>query len=235
MTTTLLGVVLGPLAAAILGWQLVLRTLPAAVARYLEERPMSDTHPSPGATGDRGARGERGQDGPRGRREPVSRIFVVILIASVLVITIGVQALMAGNQQEDRDRADARRELADKQHDRQVEVCTQTWADAYRDTTETRVDSNTALRKANKQWATSVGGVFTVFIAALAAPPRPEGAGADPVLLDDLTTALTTFAEKDAARKAAERNVTDTAEQNPYPPLDLSCPEGRAAAKEITS
>lgn len=203
MMQLLLGFV-APVISGVVCWQLTLRTLPKAVADYTHKK-------------------ENDMEIPVVPKNRNIRMFLVILVACAMVIIIGAQAWLDNREDKRKDREQAA-------HDRAVELCTKEWADAYRDTTNIRVDANTELRKAQGRWVDAVGGIFLVFTEALRAPQAEQDAPADPQLIVKLEAALTEFSLADENLEKEQSEVDETADDNPYPELDLGCAAGRTTS-----
>lgn len=213
---SLIAMVICSIGAAVLCEKLVLRSLPRAIAQLIEvEKPMTEIDPH------QGPRGEKGETGADGAKEPLSRVFVILLVATGIVVGIGVQSLLY-------QRATDRQDQARERHDVTVETCLQTWADDYKATTDIRVGSNAALRDAERQWNLGVDGVFQAVIKLAAVP---DGEQPSPQLITEFTDALAAYSQAQATLLAAQEEVDQTAADNPYPKLELNCSTGREAVQ----
>jgi hypothetical protein len=176
-----------------------------------------------GLQGEQGDKGETGEQGDTGAREPVTRVFVIILIASIVVIGIGVQAYFGHQDQEERD-------LADRQHDRMTEVCFKEWSDDFRDTVNLARGYTKELEAALKQRNETLDQVVLDFVAG---QNLPEGEPPPPEVVDDFYADLAAFTAAREHLVAVQAQVDENRAENTYPTLQMTCEAGRKAAEDV--
>lgn len=235
----LLGVIVIPGLFAVLVWQLVLRTLPRAIAEFQTKESymteMSD-HSSRGATGRRGETGLRGEtgetgpQGPEGPREPLSRLIITLLVAAAIIITIGLQSLLYQRSNTARDKDFIAERVADDQHDTRVQTCTKEWADDMRVSVALARSFTKDLEDALTRRNEALDAIVLLFVEANA---LPEGQKPGPELVAKFDSALAEFVSAKANLTAVKSTVDQNRVENPFPAIDLQCEEGKKAAEEV--
>lgn len=188
---------------AVLAAELVIHRMPS-VLKGLTMTETSSQGPR-GLTGDKGAKGDTGAPGNFSQR-----LVIVLIACALVVISIGSSAWL-----NDRSR---------EKHDKQVEVCTQLWADDYKATADKRVKKAQVLDDATAVWSDQVGTIFDLFLSFVTRAPDSGDEAED---LAALLQVFTDFAAYDKDRKSAQAEVNDSRIKDPYPTLDLQCEEGR--------
>lgn len=233
MTGLLIALLTHGLVAVIAGY--VSRVVTLRTARHWPDRPhLGDV--MHGDRGQRGQKGERGQKGKTGTTRHTfgadnggetpqegkarrnlrdnGRLSVVLVVASLFVVALGIQAWM-----EQRDQA-----ADDRREDKQV-ACFEQWGKDFVDTATTRTDSTIELEAAEKrlQRAESrrdagIDRIFLIVIAFREVPPRATE--------DDFNRALAEYQKALTARDRIRDHLEGVRDQvdgirasNPYPEL----------------
>lgn len=138
-------------------------------------------------------------------RLPRSTRFVIyLLVASIVVVGIGVQAYLNQRLQE-RDQAQNRARLS----------CIQEWGGELVDTVEKRTRANVRVEKAQQRRDRAEQDIFLVVLRLRSQPP--EGTPAD------FDKALQRYAIALAGLKAAKDATKVTRQENPYVSPELVC------------
>jgi hypothetical protein len=175
-------------------------------------------------TGEQGPRGETGATGATGAdgaKEPVSRVFVVLLVSTFVVIGMGAQMLLS-------QRATDAERLADNKHDAKFEACATEWAGEMRTTVSLARSYTLELEKALAARNDSIDQI--ILDVAL----RPPGAEPTQAELDDFRQDLDTFVEAKENLDQVKAEVDVNRAKNPYPEFDPNCAAGQEASEKVT-
>jgi hypothetical protein len=211
MVTFILGTFVVPLCTAFLAARLVLRGMPRVLAAFNDGggHPIMADKTAAAAT-------------PEKVKEPVTRLFVVLIVSMMLVLSLGVQQWV---YQHARDEAQLDRD----KHDLQEQTCLQLWADEMRESITLARSFTKELEAALERRNEAVDAIILIVVDFQAVP---EGDDPPPQLVEKFNAALAEFVAARTNLVEVKATVDRKRLENPFPKLDLTCDAGAEAVRE---